>query len=122
MTGAARMRNLGQRLSRTPPCFRSCGKYSNVSPTRPREPAMRQDKLVLPLLALMLAATPAAAQSIQIGLSTPVTGPAAVASEWERWGVDLALEEINAAGGLLGRKVEVITHDNKCNPAEGVNV
>ena len=83
---------------------------------------MRQDKLFLPLLALVLAATPAAAQSIQIGLSTPVTGPAAVASEWERWGVDLALEEVNAAGGLLGRKVEVITHDNKCNPAEGVNV
>jgi branched-chain amino acid transport system substrate-binding protein len=83
---------------------------------------MRQDKLILPLVALVLAATPAAAQSIQIGLSTPVTGPAAVASEWERWGVDLALEEVNAAGGLLGRRVEVITHDNKCNPAEGVNV
>jgi branched-chain amino acid transport system substrate-binding protein len=83
---------------------------------------MRQDKLILPLVALVFAATPAAAQSIQIGLSTPVTGPAAVASEWERWGVDLALEEINTGGGLLGRKVEVITHDNKCNPAEGVNV
>lgn len=83
---------------------------------------MRQDKLVLPLVALMLTACPAAAQSIQIGLSTPITGPAAVASEWERWGVDLALEEINAAGGLLGRKVEVITEDNKCNPSEGVNV
>jgi len=59
---------------------------------------------------------------IVIGVSTPKTGPLATASEWERWGVDLALEEINAAGGLLGRKVEVMVLDNKCNPSEGVNV
>jgi len=59
---------------------------------------------------------------IVIGVSTPKTGPLATASEWEMWGVDLALEEINAAGGLLGRKVEVMVLDNKCNPSEGVNV
>ena len=59
---------------------------------------------------------------IVIGVSTPVTGPLATASEWEMWGVNLALEEINAAGGLLGRKVEIMVLDNKCNPSEGVNV
>src|SRR5260221_11981512 len=59
---------------------------------------------------------------IVIGVSTPTTGPLATASEWEMWGVDLALEEINAAGGLLGRKVEIMVLDNKCNPSEGVNV
>jgi branched-chain amino acid transport system substrate-binding protein len=59
---------------------------------------------------------------IVIGVSTPKTGPLATASEWEMWGVDLALEEINAAGGLLGRKVELMVLDNKCNPSEGVNV
>jgi branched-chain amino acid transport system substrate-binding protein len=59
---------------------------------------------------------------IVIGVSTPKTGPLATASEWEMWGVDLALEEINAAGGLLGRKVEIMVLDNKCNPSEGVNV
>ena len=51
-----------------------------------------------------------------------MTGPAAIASEWENWGVDLAVEEINAAGGVLGRKLEVMLLDNKCNPSEGVNV
>lgn len=61
------------------------------------------------------------AQNIRIGLSTPATGPAATASEWERWGVELAVEDINAAGGLLGRKVELVTVDNRCSPSEGVN-
>jgi branched-chain amino acid transport system substrate-binding protein len=59
---------------------------------------------------------------IVIGVSTPKTGPLATASEWEMWGVDLAVEEINASGGLLGRKVELMVLDNKCNPSEGVNV
>ena len=60
---------------------------------------------------------------IVIGVSTPQTGVAAVASEWELWGANLAVEEINAAGGLLGgRKLELMVLDNKCNPSEAVNV
>jgi branched-chain amino acid transport system substrate-binding protein len=64
----------------------------------------------------------ASAQNIVIGVSTAQTGPAAVAAEWELWGVNLAIEEINAAGGVLGRKLEVLVMDNKCNPSEAVNV
>lgn len=59
---------------------------------------------------------------IVIGVSTGQTGAVAVAAEWELWGVNLAVAEINAAGGLLGRKVEVMVLDNKCNPSEAVNV
>ena len=62
------------------------------------------------------------AQPIVIGVSTAQTGPAAVAAEWELWGVNLAVEEINAAGGVLGRKLEILVMDNKCNPSEAVNV
>ena len=70
-----------------------------------------------------MAAAPAVAQEpILIGVSTAQTGPAAVAAEWELWGVNLALEEINAAGGVLGRKLEILVMDNKCNPSEAVNV
>jgi branched-chain amino acid transport system substrate-binding protein len=72
-----------------------------------------------------LLAAPALAQQppIVIGVSTPKTGVAAVASEWEMWGVNLAVEEINSAGGLLGvRKIELMVLDNKCNPSEAVNV
>src|SRR5580698_3821802 len=71
----------------------------------------------------VLVAAPAMAQEpIVIGVSTAQTGPAAVAAEWELWGVNLALEEINAAGGVLGRKLEILVMDNKCNPSEAVNV
>ena len=74
-------------------------------------------------VACVLGAGPAMAQPIVIGVSTPQTGVAAVASEWEMWGVNLAVEEINAAGGLLGgRKIELMVLDNKCNPSEAVNV
>ncbi len=76
------------------------------------------------VFAAVVGVAPAMAQQgpIVIGVSTPSTGPLSVASEWEMWGVNLAVEEINAAGGLLGRKVETMVLDNKCNPAEGVNV
>jgi len=74
------------------------------------------------LAACMLGALPAMAQPIVIGVSTAQTGPAAVAAEWELWGVNLAVEEINAAGGVLGRKLEILVMDNKCNPSEAVNV
>src|SRR3954470_18691542 len=83
---------------------------------------MRRTALAAAVLAGLAIAAPARAQSIVIGVSTPSTGPAAVASEWERWGIDLALEEINGAGGVLGRKIEILVLDNKCNPSEGVNV
>lgn len=74
------------------------------------------------LAAGILGALPAMAQPIVIGVSTAQTGPAAVAAEWELWGVNLAVEEINAAGGVLGRKLEILVMDNKCNPSEAVNV
>ena len=73
------------------------------------------------LAAGLMAAAPAMAQPIVIGVSTAQTGPAAVAAEWELWGVNLAIEEINAAGGVLGRKLEILVMDNKCNPSEAVN-
>ena len=72
-------------------------------------------------ISLGFAAAAPAQNTIRIGFSSAFTGPAALASEWEKWGVDLAVEEINAAGGLLGKKMEIIQVDNRCNPTEGAN-
>ena len=72
-------------------------------------------------VAVGLSLSAQAQNTIRIGLSSGFTGPAAAASEWEKWGVDLAVEEINAAGGLLGKKIEIISVDNRCNPTEGAN-
>jgi len=83
---------------------------------------MHKTALAVAFLASLAMACSARGQNIVIGVSTPITGPAAVASEWERWGIDLAVEELNGSGGVLGRKVEVLILDNKCNPSEAVNV
>ena len=86
---------------------------------------MRVKYWVAAAAAAVMGVSTASAQQgpIVIGVSTPKTGPLATASEWEMWGVNLAVEEINAAGGLLGgRKLELMVLDNKCNPSEGVNV
>jgi branched-chain amino acid transport system substrate-binding protein len=83
---------------------------------------MRVMSWVAGLVGAMSVVGAASAQNIVIGVSTAQTGPAAVAAEWEMWGVNLAIEEINAAGGVLGRKLEVLVMDNKCNPSEAVNV
>ena len=87
---------------------------------------MRRRDTRLAVLALGIAALAATggarAESIVIGVSTGVTGPVAVAAERERWGIDLAVEQVNAAGGVLGRKLETMVLDNRCNPSEAVNV
>jgi branched-chain amino acid transport system substrate-binding protein len=70
-------------------------------------------------LALPVAAS---AQNIMIGASVPDTGPAAAPALWQRWGFQIALDEVNAAGGVLGKKVELLAYDNRCNPSEAVNV
>ena len=64
----------------------------------------------------------AQAQTLVIGASVPDTGPAAAPAVWQRWGYQIALDEINAGGGLLGKKVELLAYDNRCNPSEAVNV
>jgi branched-chain amino acid transport system substrate-binding protein len=75
----------------------------------------------LSLLLVAVVAAPALAQGpIKIGeinsfsgIGAPFTGP-------YRAAVELAVEEVNAKGGVLGRKVEVIFRDDKGQPAEAV--
>ncbi|HUA50914.1 MAG TPA: ABC transporter substrate-binding protein [Candidatus Sulfotelmatobacter sp.] len=80
-------------------------------------------RVVLSCLAtILLAGAATAAEPIKIGASEPMTGTAAVFGEQAKWGADLALSEINGAGGVLGRKLEVVVEDNQCNPAEAAKV
>jgi branched-chain amino acid transport system substrate-binding protein len=70
------------------------------------------------LVAAGLAA--ASAQSnepIKIGFSMAVTGPLAPNGKQSLLGAKIWEEEINAKGGLLGRKVELVTYDDQSNPA-----
>jgi branched-chain amino acid transport system substrate-binding protein len=68
-----------------------------------------------------LLAMPAAAQPIKLGeLNSYKTFPAFL--DPYRKGMELAVEEINRAGGLLGRKVELVVRDDNGTPGDAVRV
>jgi len=62
-----------------------------------------------------------AADPIKIGICKPMTGPTGFLGQNEKPAFEMALEEINAAGGVLGRPLKLIYTDNQCIPTEGVN-
>jgi branched-chain amino acid transport system substrate-binding protein len=52
---------------------------------------------------------------IKIGMHDPFTGTYAAEGESEKRGALMALSEINAKGGMLGRKIELVTEDDAAN-------
>jgi branched-chain amino acid transport system substrate-binding protein len=80
----------------------------------------------LPALALAAAAlSPLAAQAadnIKIGFPIPLSGPTAVYGKPVLAGAELAVQEINAKGGVLGRKLELLSRDSKANADEAVRL
>lgn len=76
------------------------------------------------VITLALPGLPAAvaqAPSIRVGQSTDLSGPNALPGEGDRKGTVLAMEEINAAGGIAGRKVELFFADHRSSPAEVIS-
>ena len=62
-----------------------------------------------------------AADPVKIGLITALSGQSALAGESISRGVQVAIDEINAKGGVLGgRKLELVRRDDEANPAKGV--
>ncbi len=61
-----------------------------------------------------------AAEPIRIGAVLPFSGGVELYGQQAKLGLDLAVKEINAAGGILGRPVEVIYADDKTLPAPAV--
>src|ERR1700732_803740 len=64
----------------------------------------------------------AGAQTIKIGVNEPLTGPFAASGTHVVNGAKIAAEEINAKGGILGKKIELVIEDNKSNPTEAAAV
>ena len=71
----------------------------------------------------LAAALPVAAQTRNpcIGASLPMTGPTAWAAESIRLGAEIAIEEINAAGGVLGQQLSFKMYDDAGQPPRGVD-
>jgi len=75
-------------------------------------------RLMTLLAAAMAVAGPALAQEpIRIGALYPLTGGGAIYGVPAMAGHQLAIEEINRRGGIMGRKVESIERDDKMNPS-----
>ena len=84
--------------------------------------------MILRKIALAFAVTTAlsgaayAADTIKIGLTGPFTGGSSSMGVSMRDGAKLAIEEINKAGGVLGKKLEVVERDDEAKNEVGVQV
>src|SRR5689334_24541034 len=63
----------------------------------------------------------AAKEPIQMGYLPALTGPSSSTGIGINRGVQLAVEEINKAGGIDGRQIELITRDTQSDPTKAVN-
>jgi branched-chain amino acid transport system substrate-binding protein len=84
---------------------------------------MTRTALVLASLLSATAAIPGialAAEPVRIGITTILSGPFADRGQSEQYGAQIALDQINQAGGVLGRPVEAFYADNACKPDIGV--
>lgn len=72
--------------------------------------------------ALLCAAVvaPLQAQNVRIGFHVPLTGFAAGDGKSALNGAELAVEQVNAGGGVNGRKVELVIHDDQAKPDQAV--
>jgi len=73
--------------------------------------------------ALLASATSfASAETIKIALAGPVTGPVAQYGDMQMIGSKMAIEKINAAGGINGQMLEGVVYDDACDPKQAVAV
>ncbi|MDR7484372.1 MAG: ABC transporter substrate-binding protein [Armatimonadota bacterium] len=79
---------------------------------------------VMAALLMVVAVPPALGQvpTIKIGFFAPLTGPAAPDGTSSRNGAQMAVDEINAAGGVLGRPLELVVYDDRLQASEAVAI
>ncbi len=83
----------------------------------------RRAALGLPLALAGLSKTAfAQGAAIKVGVPIPLSGPAALYGEPALKGAQMFVEELNKAGGVLGRKIELVVRDSKAAPDEAVRV
>src|SRR6266436_1768888 len=58
---------------------------------------------------------------VRIGVIEPLSGPVAASGNYIRMGAEIARDWLNAKGGVIGRKVELVIEDNKSDPKEAAS-
>ncbi len=77
------------------------------------------------LVTLMTAAavfSAQAADTVKIALAGPTTGPVTQYGTMQNIGAKMAIEKINAAGGMNGKQLEAVIYDDACEPKQAVTV
>lgn len=72
--------------------------------------------------AVALSAATARAQDLVVALAGPITGGDAAFGEQMKRGADMAVKNINAAGGILGKKLKLELGDDQCEPKQALPV
>ncbi len=63
-----------------------------------------------------------AADTIKIALAGPTTGPVTQYGTMQNIGAKMAIEKLNAAGGMNGKQLEAVIYDDACEPKQAVTV
>ncbi len=71
---------------------------------------------------LLLAGCSSSSDKIKVGLNFELSGAVASYGQAEVQGIELAIEQINAAGGIDGKLIELIKRDNKSDAAETTSI
>jgi branched-chain amino acid transport system substrate-binding protein len=79
-------------------------------------------RVLLAAGALALIAGPAVAQDTNVATVGPMTGQYAAFGEQMKRGADMAVKDINAKGGVLGKKLNLMVGDDACDPKQAVSV
>src|SRR5256712_8683141 len=89
-----------------------------------RRPMNRRAFLATTAAGAAVAAFPAilkaqGGDTIKVGFPGPTTGPFGALAKDQQQGASVAMEEINAKGGILGRRLEILFRDDQLKPAVG---
>lgn len=66
--------------------------------------------------AIVVVSVNAYAENVRIGMNYPKTGPYEVQGKAQKRAADMAVDEINEAGGILGRQIRLVERDSKSRP------
>jgi len=78
--------------------------------------------LLAAVAATALSVASAKAQDIVVAVAGPMTGGDAIFGEQLKRGAEMAIADINAAGGFLGRKLKLEIGDDQCEPKQALPV
>jgi len=78
--------------------------------------------LIVFVLALLMTGCGKSNEPIKVGMFGPLSGSMSVAGQHQKDGAQFAADEINAAGGILGKQLQMIFDDTEGVPQNAVNV